>query len=243
MGRYTEVRAAPLGLNANKLTIRPMIDKGRGQDSIWAPGPIPRFTSGLLLLLSLGCGTTGGSGSSEAARGTPLRPLRPDSLEHNGWDRDCDLVHVSLDLEVDVAKKRVAGTVTNFVRGLLDGTETIRFHGVGLEVTGITDGGGRNLAFELEEPWITIQLAEPLARDAEERLTVAYSATPETGLLFRETSKDAGGPAPRFSPRASPRTTATGFRPGTFPTTGRLSKPHSRSGTTWWPSRTGASRA
>lgn len=149
-------------------------------------------------LASLALAATLTACAAPRATPAPLRPLRPDTLEHNGQDRDADLLHVDLDLRFDFGHRSVAGTVTNAFRALRSGTRRLRLHGVGLSVEGVHDGEGRELRFDVREPVIEIELAEALERGAEVRLAVTYSARPEKGLYFVETSKDAEGFAPQI---------------------------------------------
>jgi aminopeptidase N len=138
---------------------------------------------------------------------TPLRPLRRDTLEHNGWDRDCDLVHLDVQLAVDFEHESIRGVATNEIRALGGGTSAIELHAVGLEIEGVRDSAGRALEWTLDEPRLRIRLARPLARDEVERLEVSYRARPTRGLHFRATSKDAGGPAPQVWSQGQPEDT------------------------------------
>lgn len=157
--------------------------------------PRPSLESRAALTLALALLVAACASPPEGPR--PLRPLRPDSLEQNGWDRDCDLVHVELDLELDFEARAVRGRVKNELRGLRPSTSSVALHAVGLEIDLIEDSRGRPLSWTLDEPELLIDLAEPLARGASEVIEIHYSATPVRGLYFRETSKDAGGPAPQ----------------------------------------------
>lgn len=161
--------------------------------ALHAPRSIAASTLAALLSLVASCAAPGGVASLE-----PTRPLRPDTLEHNGWDRDADLLHVHLDLDFDEEASSVAGEVTSTLRGLREDTRELQLHARGLAVESVQDGEGRALAFRLEEPLLIVELAEPLEVGGEVALTVRYTASPERGLYFRETSKDAGGPAPQF---------------------------------------------
>lgn len=153
----------------------------------------------LTALLASSCLPGSGARSVE-----PPRPLRPDTLENNGWDREADLVHVHLDLEFEPEQERVAGVVESRFRGLRGEVRVLRLHAVDLELEEVRDGAGRELAYRLEEPLLLVELAEPLLRDEEVTLAVRYSAEPETGLHFRETSRHAGGPAPQFWTQGQP---------------------------------------
>lgn len=124
-------------------------------------------------------------------------PLRPDTLEHNGWDRDCDLLHLALDLRIDLETRSVAGRAENRVRALRGGTEEVRLHAVGLSVSSVVDEEQRELAFEVREPWLVVHLARPLERGEETSLIVSYSCKPERGLYFVDHSRYSDGFAPQ----------------------------------------------
>jgi len=123
-------------------------------------------------------------------------PLRADDVLANGGERDCDLLHVSIDVTVDFEGRRVYGSATSWVRALLDGTEVVHVHAVGLELREVRDSRDRPLRFTVEEPWVRIELAEPLSRGEEERLRVDYTCRPTSGMFFREGSKYSAGFAP-----------------------------------------------
>lgn len=129
------------------------------------------------------------------ASNQPLRPLRPDSLEHNGWDRDSDLLHVDVQLAIDLEGGKIAGRCTNRVRGLVGGSESLEFHARDLEIQGVRDSEGRELEWALEEELLTVTLIEALAFGAEQSIAIDYSAEPEAGLYFRRESKFVEGEA------------------------------------------------
>ncbi|MEE8468049.1 MAG: M1 family aminopeptidase [Planctomycetota bacterium] len=132
-------------------------------------------------------------------------PLRADTLEANGHDLDCDLLHLSLDVTIDFEARRIYGTCTSWVRGLRGEVHSLRFHAQDIDVRGVRDAEGRELDFELEGPWIRVQLAEPLARGAEQQIRVAYAAHPQAGMFFVESSKDADGFAPQVWTQGQPQ--------------------------------------
>jgi aminopeptidase N len=165
-------------------------------------------------VVGLLCGLVAACAASRASHVRPtarephaLRPMRADDLEHNNGERDSDLLAIELDLAVHFRERRIEGTVTNRIRGLVDGTREIRFHCAELEVASVHDSRGRELAFTLDPPWLAIELSEPLLRGAEEALTVAYSGHPERGLYFVDASKGATGFAPQVWSQSEPDNT------------------------------------
>ncbi|MFT7667544.1 MAG: aminopeptidase N [Planctomycetota bacterium] len=139
----------------------------------------------------------GCAGTSSSDHGEPTRPLRADSLEHNGWDRDSDLIHVDLSLTLDLESASITGSVRNRVRALVNQTESIQFHSVDLNIASVRDSAGRQLSWKNTGPILQVELAESLERGVEETISIEYSASPQLGLYFRETSKDAKGAAPQ----------------------------------------------
>jgi len=127
----------------------------------------------------------------------PPRPLRPDSLEHNGGERDCDLLHVDLRLAVDLEAGAIGGQVVNRVRGLAGGTGRLRFHAVDLEISSVHDGQGGALVWECAPPFLDVELPERLAAGEELEVWIEFRGEPEDGLHFVETSKDAPAPSPQ----------------------------------------------
>ncbi|HIG87142.1 MAG TPA: hypothetical protein EYQ25_08870 [Planctomycetes bacterium] len=123
-------------------------------------------------------------------------PLRPDPVAAIGGQRRADLVHLSLDLELDHEAREVRGVASSWFRALRGGTTELLLHGVGLEIQEVLDATGQALEFEVREPEIRITLARPLAKGEEEVLHVRYRARPERGLFFRDRSRFSEG----FSP-------------------------------------------
>lgn len=151
-----------------------------------------RAAAALLIALALSCSAPAGPDPY-----APLRPLRPDSLENNGWERDSDLLHLDLELSIDFDARAVRGSASNHVRALLDGTRALAFHAREMQIEGVSDGRGRALAYRHEDPLLHVELAEPLARGAEEVVRIRYRARPTAGLHFVERSKDFEGFAPQ----------------------------------------------
>jgi aminopeptidase N len=129
------------------------------------------------------CVLLAGCSATERAPQAP-RPLRPDTLESNGWDREADLLHLDLDLAVDVAGGRVQGRAMNRLRALRPGIDSIRLHAVGLDISAVEDEHGRKLGFRLESPFVYIELHEPLVLDEVTELSIDYRCEPQKGLYF-----------------------------------------------------------
>jgi len=135
------------------------------------------------------------------------RPLQPDSLEANGHERDVDLVHVDLDLDIAFDERRIAGEVRHTVRALVPNTRTMRVHARDLTIEAVRDADGRALRFDSSGEVVTIHFAEPLARGAEATVAIRYDGRPSEGLHFRTSSKDADGFAPQVWSQGQPHDT------------------------------------
>ncbi len=142
--------------------------------------------------------------NAPAIEGEPPRPLRPDSLENNGWDRDSDLLHVDVSLSIDLEENSIQGQVSNQVRALIQPVEELKFHSLGLEIESVRDATGRELEWRLDEPVLTAVLAESLQPGEEQTLTIRYGGRPEAGLYFVDSSKDAEGEAPQAWTQGQP---------------------------------------
>ena len=99
-------------------------------------------------------------------------------------DRAFDAVHVSLDLDVDLAKKTLSGTCAATVRARRAGVRRLEFDAVGLKITKVLFDGAA-ASFRLKDGKITVSLPKPLSENAESVVTFRYSvADPEAGLHF-----------------------------------------------------------
>lgn len=146
------------------------------------------LTPSLLLLTACGSSLMGGARPASW-------PLRADSVGANGGSRDCDLLHLELDLRLDYDEKRVSGSTTSWIRALPGGARRVALHAVGLEVHEVRDGRGRVLVHTLDEPRLEIALAEPLPAGEELRLEVIYTTRdPELGIVFTESEGEGFSP-------------------------------------------------
>lgn len=140
-----------------------------------------RSVQSFLLLLPL----AGGCDALGPRETTVPWPPRADTLAANGGFRDCDLLHLTLDLRLDFDAERVSGRATSWIRAFPGGCEEVTLHAVGLEVREVVDGRGRALQYRLEEPRLVVRLAEPLSSGEEASITVAYTTrAPARGVVF-----------------------------------------------------------
>lgn len=148
----------------------------------------PRFRP---LGLALALGALGaGCGTAPAARPA----LLPDAAALRAGDRDVDLVHVDLELTIDVDERSVAGVVRHTVRALLGDTRAMRVHARGLAIERVTAADGRTLDHAVAGEVVTVRFAEPLARAAEATVAIHYHGRPDGGLHFRGAAAGAEDP-------------------------------------------------
>jgi aminopeptidase N len=107
------------------------------------------------LLLSLAPGAQAQRGRFR--EGNPFAP--PQATVHYAPDRDYDLLHVAIDLQVDAAKQTFKGTVVNTLATLHDGLKSITLHcGENLNVQECLLGGRKTTFTRAGEP---LQVASP----------------------------------------------------------------------------------
>ena len=132
------------------------------------------LTAGLTGTLILGLGAVAAIAAPSPARdGDPL-------------DRDWDIQHLHLALDVQPEAHRIEGSVTLTVSPLLPGGDQLMLHQRALDITSVTVGGVE-AAFELGDETVSVTMpgsaraagAEPLD------VTLTYSAEPRKGLHFR----------------------------------------------------------
>ena len=111
--------------------------------------------------------------------GGPRRPVR---------DRTFHLEHLALDLEVDVARARLAGTATLTVRPLVAGLTTLELDAKELRIRGarLVRGGrnGRRLRTRHEGDRLTVRLDRAYGVGEPLTVAIAYSGRPRTGFWF-----------------------------------------------------------
>ena len=128
------------------------------------------------------CGRRGAGFGAGLGRREPF--AFPGTSRKYARDRLVDVKHVRLDITVDPAERKIAGSATHTVAALADGCDHVVFDAVELTIDGVKDGNGKALAFEHTDGALTVRLAKPLATGAEAVLAVAYHGSPRRGLYF-----------------------------------------------------------
>ena len=112
--------------------------------------------------------------------------LQPESREGLGPDRNYDIHHLKLELELDPAGGRVMGSATHRLALIGSPVREIAFHQTGLEVSKV-EVDGAEAAFRLTDTWLFVTVPDPAPETFEVRIN--YSANPTTGLHFRRVEK------------------------------------------------------
>jgi aminopeptidase N len=117
---------------------------------------------------------------SQQAQEPPPNPFAaPLAKFQYAPDRDYDLLHVALDMNVDYAKLSFQATVTNTISPLRDGLTLIRFHcGANLNVEAV-EIDGRKAAFTHDGDILKIIAPQSLVRANTIRVSIRYTATGE----------------------------------------------------------------
>jgi aminopeptidase N len=115
--------------------------------------------------------------AAQQARPNPFAP--PLAKVQYAPNRDYDLQHVALDLDVDYAKRAFRAVVVNTLAPLRDGLTTIRLDcGANLNVEAC-ELSGQSAKFTHEGDILKVDAAEPLLRGQTVRVTVRYTSGEE----------------------------------------------------------------
>src|SRR5258706_6090470 len=97
-------------------------------------------------------------------------------------DRVVDIQHIALVLEVDPAKRTVAGTATLRATALA-ATSTVELDAVELTIDKVT-ANGKSAQFRHDGKKLRVELAAQLAIGGELTLAIDYKGAPRRGLYF-----------------------------------------------------------
>jgi aminopeptidase N len=130
---------------------------------------------------ALECGRCAGSAGAGARR----EPFAfPGTTRKYARDRVVDVRHIRLDITVDPAQRRIAGTARHTVAAIAAGCDRLVLDAAELTVEGVTDGDGKALAYELVDGVLSIRLGKALAEGETTDVIVAYRGSPRRGLYF-----------------------------------------------------------
>lgn len=117
-----------------------------------------------------------------AQRGNPFTP--PSAKLQYAPDRDYDLQHLKVELEVDFTGRKFTGVSTNTLAPLRSGLTRLRFHqGRGLVVTAASVAG-QSVPFSTESGFIVLTLPKALAKGQPVLARIAYTGGSVQGAGF-----------------------------------------------------------
>ncbi|MHB8572725.1 MAG: M1 family aminopeptidase [Candidatus Dormibacteria bacterium] len=123
----------------------------------------------------LHCGGRGGERRSFAL---------PGAEAHFGPDRPGELLHLRLELRVDLEARRLDGIATTRFRVQRENQRSVRFNLAELSVTGVSLEGGAELTFRHEGGILEADLPEAPSVGTELAVRIDYGGHPRTGLNF-----------------------------------------------------------
>jgi aminopeptidase N len=112
---------------------------------------------------------------------TPFAP--PGTRTNFTADRSLRIVHVRLELDLDLQGKRLAGTATLTLASRRDELAVFALDAVEMDIDSVTLDG-RPATFDYDGERLRVTCARPFARDAEFRAEIRYRCAPRRGLYF-----------------------------------------------------------
>ena len=122
-----------------------------------------------------------------AARPFPLTGDQP----HYARDLVVDVRHIKLEISIDPATRRVAGTATHTVRAINDGVRAIEFDAAEMTIEGVSVAG-KPVKFDYADPVLRVDLGRAMRAGVTADVGITYAASPRRGLYF--TAPDADYP-------------------------------------------------
>src|SRR5450432_1132331 len=112
---------------------------------------------------------------------TPFAP--PGTRTNFTADRSLRIVHVRLELDLDLPGQRLAGLATLTLAGRRDELAVFTLDAVELDIESVTLDG-RPATFDYDGERLRVTCVRPFARDAEFRTEIRYRCAPRRGLYF-----------------------------------------------------------
>ena len=126
----------------------------------------------------------GESASSAPRQGRRAYALA-DAKPHFAPDRPCDIVHIALTLQLDIAQQSLQGTCATTVRAVQDTVSSLTLDAVDLQIMHVRQSGGAALPYDYDGQCLRITFPEPLHRSTPTTVEIDYGVTkPRLGLYF-----------------------------------------------------------
>jgi aminopeptidase N len=112
------------------------------------------------------------------------QPFAPPGTRTNFTsDRSLRMVHARLELDLDLAARRLAGVTTLTLASRRDGLQTFTLDAVEMQIEGVSVDG-RPATFDYDGERLRVTCARPFAKDAELKAEITYRCSPRRGLYF-----------------------------------------------------------
>jgi aminopeptidase N len=108
-----------------------------------------------------------------------------EAKPHFAPDRPCDVVHIALTLQLDIAGQALTGTCATTVRAVQEKVTSLLLDAVDLHIAQVRQVGGEALPYTYDGQRLRVTFPEPLPQNASMTVAVDYSVTkPRLGLYF-----------------------------------------------------------
>jgi aminopeptidase N len=108
-----------------------------------------------------------------------------DAQPHFAPDRPCDIVHIALTLQLDIAQQSLRGTCATTVRAVQEAVPGLTLDAVDLQIAEVRQADGAALPYDYDGQRLRMTFPEPLYYDGPATVEVDYSVTkPRLGLYF-----------------------------------------------------------
>jgi aminopeptidase N len=124
---------------------------------------------------------TAGVSSHKGRRAFALAEAQP----HYAPDRACDIVHIALTLQLDIAQQTLRGACATTVRAISQPVTSVALDAVDLHIAQARQENGQQARFDYDGQRLVVHLATPLHSGDHTTITIDYSVTrPRLGLYF-----------------------------------------------------------
>ena len=114
----------------------------------------------------------------------------PGDESHWPRDRDCDLRHLRLELDLDLEHGSISGVAVHTLVPINDGLRALEMDAVELRVKAVSRRPGSSLSFSQQNGTLRIELGAPPKAGEDMTLAIEYEATPRRGLYFNAPDED-----------------------------------------------------
>jgi aminopeptidase N len=119
------------------------------------------------------------------------RPFAPPGTKtHFTPDRLVRVVHVRLEIDLDLAGRSLAGVATLTLSARKDQLSAFELDAVEMKIAGVSVDGQADTPFDYDGEKLRIRCPRPIANAAEFRVQIRYHCTPRRGLYFMGPDED-----------------------------------------------------